>query len=414
MIRALFFCTVSATLTLGVSVPTRTPGVAPDRVAGRDSAHARAQPWEHAIPAQKTPNGLSTIRASECGKCHVAVYEEWRSTAHALALRDPQFQAEWKKDEHLWLCLNCHTPLENQQERLVTGLVGGDFRRPVTRPNDRFDVNLRHEGITCAVCHVRDGSVVGPGFGGNAPHPVTSGRDALSSSACERCHNVQGRLSNVLVCSFTTGDEWRASGVSENGTGCVDCHMPPVSRPLVEGGPVRRARRHTWMGAGIAKLPELSDSTQVNYVAGYDVEVRARRASAKDGAVEVVVDAAITNARAGHDVPTGDVERFITLELTLRDGDNAPLWRRVERIGETWQWYPEAKQISDNTLKPGERREFRYLVPVPDDAHDPLSLEIVVRNHRMTLENARAMGVDNGYPIEVEAVRRTVPVTGPW
>jgi hypothetical protein len=242
---------------------------------------------------------------------------------------------------------------------------------------------------------------------------VTNGGDALSSKACERCHNVQGRLSEVLICSFTTGDEWQASGFAENGTGCVDCHMPAVTRPLVEGGPVRHSRRHTWMGAGIAKRPELAEFFRENYVAGYDVEAQARRVTAKGGEVQVVVAAAITNARAGHDVPTGDVERFITLELTLRDGDGVSLGRRVERIGEMWQWYPEVKQISDNSLKPGERRKFHYTVPVPGDVQDPLTLEIVVRNHRMTPENARAMGVNNGYPLEVEAIRRSVPVKGP-
>lgn len=30
--------------------------------------------------------------------------------------------------------------------------------------------------------------------------------------------------------------------------GCVECHMPAIQRPLVEGGVARMARRHLWRG----------------------------------------------------------------------------------------------------------------------------------------------------------------------
>jgi hypothetical protein len=393
----------------------RANGATSDREPG--STEANVDPltnsWERAIPFQETPDGLSTIRASECGECHVAIYEEWSTTAHALALQDPQFQAEWKKDDHLWLCINCHTPLENQQERVVSGLVGGDFRKPVTHQNDRFDLTLRDEGITCAVCHVRDGSILGPGPGGDAPHPVTRGGDVLSQRLCESCHNVQGRLSDVLICTFTTGDEWRASAMADEGKGCIDCHMPPVSRPMAEGEGARHGRKHTWTGAGIAKLPELVKPLREDYSSGYDIEVQARRVSTSGGEEKVLIDAAITNARAGHELPTGDPERFITFEVILRDRGGTSVWSRTERIGEVWEWAPVAKQVSDNSLKPGERREFRYAAPLAGNALVPLAVEIVARNHRMTEENARAMGVYGSYPLAVETVRQSAAVTEP-
>lgn len=52
--------------------------------------------WERAIPLQRVPEGLRTLRASECGECHVEIHAEWRASTHAKALHDPQFQAEWK------------------------------------------------------------------------------------------------------------------------------------------------------------------------------------------------------------------------------------------------------------------------------------------------------------------------------
>ncbi len=365
--------------------------------------------WERAVPAQDTPDGLETLRAAECGECHSAIYEEWKTTAHALALEDLQFQAEWRKDDNLWLCLNCHTPLENQLERIVTGLKNGDFRSPVAHPNDRFDATLRDEGITCAACHVRDGTILGPGLAEDAPHPVASGAGLLSQQMCEGCHNVQEQLSETLICTFATGDEWRASGLAEEGKGCIDCHMPAVMRPLVEGGDVRPGHEHTWMGAGVAKLPQLVEPLRMAHVPGYDVEVRARRTSSDTGE-KVLIDASIMNARAGHELPTGDPERFITLDLVLLDDSDVSHWSHTERIGELWEWAPEAKQISDNSLKPGERREFHYAVSLSHGVDDLLFVEIIARNHRMTEENARAMGIYGRYPLAVETIHQYVSV----
>lgn len=368
------------------------------------------RPWEHAVPWQETPDGLATIRAAECGGCHANIYQEWKMSPHALALEDLQFQAEWKKDHNLWICLNCHTPLENQQERIVTGLKNGDVHEPVTHLNDRFDATLRDEGITCAVCHVRDGVILGPGLANDPPHPVASGASALSQELCESCHNVQGQLTETLICNFATGDEWRASGFPEEGKGCIDCHMPPVSRPLVMGGVVRVGHHHTWLGAGIAKRPQEAEAFRAGYEPGYDVEIRAHRSEPTKGGGEVLIDAVITNERAGHELPTGDPERFISLDLVLLDHNGTSLWRHSERIGELWEWYPEVKQISDNSLKPGERREFHYAVPLPTDVTSPLSIEVVARNHRMTEANAREMGIFGSYPLNVETIRRNVPV----
>lgn len=369
--------------------------------------------WQRAIPLQATPEGLPSLRASDCALCHIEVYAEWKATTHAQALQDLQFQVEWKKDGKLWLCVNCHTPLENQMERIVVGLEGGDFRKPVTKPNPRFDPRLQQESITCAACHVRDSAILGAGTSGDrAPHPVRRQPRAGFQTLCERCHNMQDKLTDVLVCSFTTGDEWRASGKTGQGEGCIDCHMPPVTRTQLPDGIARPGRRHTWFGAGIAKLPEDVDSVRAAYQPGYDLEVRARVRGRGKGR-HVSVSMAITNARAGHELPTGDPERFITLELTLhgRDGPGAPAWAHTERIGEVWVWSPKARQVSDNSLKSGERRDFSYEVPLPASARDGLSIELVARNHRMSVENAVAMGIADGrYPLAIEVLRKRVAV----
>lgn len=326
------------------------------------------------------------------------IYEEWQGSVHARALSDPQFQAEWAKDGHLFVCRNCHTPLQNQQQTIVTGLIGGDFTRPIEESNPGYDPSLEVEAITCAVCHVRDGFVMGPDGDTDAPHPVKKDHVLLSSSGCMTCHNVQGILSATLICSFTTGDEWMASTYPEQGQDCVTCHLPVIERANVEGEPPRPSNRHTWAGGGIAKLPGEEPLGRRDYVAGLVVDL----ASVEWSDDSVRVTARVTNGRAGHQLPTGDVERFFIVDLTLFGTGGSNLMTRQVRIGEVWEWWPEAQQLSDNSLEPLESRQFYLSGSVADG---PTRLRVVVTHHRMIEENARAMGVLGRYPLSAEAFR---------
>ena len=120
------------------------------------------RPFPYAI----VPKGLPDLKASTCGTCHKAIYEEWRLSTHARAwLDDAQFQAELHKTQLDgdgksadvgWMCVNCHTPLENQLERLVVSLEEGQVGHPVYVENPNYDAALQLEAITCASCHVRD------------------------------------------------------------------------------------------------------------------------------------------------------------------------------------------------------------------------------------------------------------------
>ena len=143
---------LSAVLLVDVPDPDRVP-VAAERHQTPASGPLM-EPWEQAIPSQAVPAGLATLSATECGQCHQDIYQEWKRSIHAQAFADPQFQAEWAKDGQIFVCRNCHTPLQNQQETVVTGLIAGDYHRPVEAANPSFDPALKTEAITCAVCHV--------------------------------------------------------------------------------------------------------------------------------------------------------------------------------------------------------------------------------------------------------------------
>jgi len=392
----------------GANGDTSGPGA-----VAEDAVTPLTEPWMRVIPFQETPEGLETIRAAECGECHTEIYAEWQTATHAVALQDRQFQAEWNKDDKLWLCANCHTPLANQFEDVVVGLIDGDYRRPVTEHNDRFDPVLQQESITCATCHVRDGAILGPGFGGESPHPVRVDPTVLSQQVCVACHNVHARLSGTLVCNFSTGDEWAMGPAPREGLGCIDCHMPTVERPIAEGGPVRTSHVHRWPGSGIAKFPEDVETVRGFYVPGYEIEVAAHRTETGGGEAAVAIELTVTNHRAGHVLPTGDVERFITMSLSIQSEDGVSLWDHEERFGERWEWHPEARQLSDNSLEPRVPRELRFEAPLPADQGGtgaPLFVEVIGQNHRMTEENAEGDGILGQYPIAVETMRTRVEV----
>src|SRR5688572_5577428 len=70
--------------------------------------------YAHAIPFQRVPEGLTSLKAESCGQCHREIYDEWKSSIHARAYEDPYFQAYWKKDKNVWVCLNCHRSEERR------------------------------------------------------------------------------------------------------------------------------------------------------------------------------------------------------------------------------------------------------------------------------------------------------------
>jgi hypothetical protein len=140
--------------------------------------------YAHAIPFQKIPEGLTSLKAESCGQCHREIYDEWKTSIHAHAYEDPFFQAYWKKDKNIWVCLNCHTPLENQQPTLVKEIPRGRVEKAIQEPNPQYDPEYQKESITCAACHLRTVRR----FGRAAPDQVRSefqdGAGLLSLPQC--------------------------------------------------------------------------------------------------------------------------------------------------------------------------------------------------------------------------------------
>ncbi|WP_341227373.1 multiheme c-type cytochrome [uncultured Arcticibacterium sp.] len=357
----------------------------------REKVTPLTESWEKPVPHQEIPEGLISLKSEDCGVCHQEHYAEWKLATHAHAWTDLQFQAELQKESSPFMCINCHIPLQNQQEEIVTGLINGDIYRPVKERNPFFDRELQQEGINCASCHVRNNEIIGTKGTGMAPHKVNVAPELLSENLCISCHNANAVITPTLACTFETGDEWKA-GPFYGEKNCKDCHMEEVERSLVPGYPVRKSHRHFFSGSGIPKF----DSVKTTMLNGYNFYPD-KLAKSYLYEEAFIYKLKLKNENAGHKVPTGDPERFFMIELTLSTEAGKLIKTERFRIGEEWEWYPEAKKLSDTNMLPGEERTFRLETDI--NQKGTYVLKAKVTKHRLNKENAEFNNLGENYPL---------------
>jgi hypothetical protein len=146
--------------------------------------------FERPVDTALLPATINSLHARDCGKCHKDFLQEWQTSMHSQAWVDPYYQADWRFDDNAnRVCVRC-----NVVER------------------ERWDTFFRF-----------------PPCGTVAEIQAAS---SIYNQAEKYSDNKTGEMS--------------LQDISE--LGCVECHMPAVQRPLVEGGVARMARRHLWRG----------------------------------------------------------------------------------------------------------------------------------------------------------------------
>jgi len=368
---------------------------------GPGSSYVFNKHWEQAVPNQEVPEGLKSLSSKECGSCHKDHYEEWNTSTHSMAWKDLQFQAEIAKESSPYMCINCHIPLQNQQEYIITGLEDGDLYKPIKQKNPKFDADLQQEGINCASCHVRDGAIISLTVSNRAPHKSVQDDTHLTEQLCINCHNAVAVVTAELVCTFETADEWKAGPFAKT-KNCKTCHMPSIDRPIAEGAPEGKSRMHYFMGSGIPKLvglkPERLDGLHYEFK-----EIK----SSYNNSDSVILKTEVINKFAGHRVPTGDPERFIITKLSVFDTSNGQLVAVDSfRIGEHWEWYPVAKKIADNNLYPGESRSYQITALLPKGNY---SFELKAYKYRTTEELIKYNKLGDSYPSHIQFFDKTIP-----
>ena len=352
--------------------------------------------WDTIIPNQDVPAGMIALNAKECGQCHQEIYQEWTMSTHAHAWTDEQYQAELAKNKDLFVCKNCHLPVQNQQKYITTGLYDGDYYRPVQKKNPRFDASLQHEGITCIACHMNNNTIIGSHENINSTHKVKLDTEYLSEKLCISCHDAHEDLADDLVCTFETGMEWKEGPYSKEGKNCISCHMPEVERPSAIGAISRKGHRHYFPGSGIPKIK----GQKAEMLQSLDFEMIVDSTTSN-----IRLGIKLTNKNAGHKVPTGDPERHLLIQFDLLDG-NQTIQSDTFRIGEEWIWWPKAKKLSDNNLLPLESRDF--VQTYTNDTTKQLHWMVTVTKHRMTKKIHEYHHLSENYPTFIEIFRKKI------
>lgn len=237
-------------------------------------------------PHRTTPPFLDGPSADQCRVCHREIWEEWRTSHHALSATNRNFQValqNWVREEGHGPeeCLDCHGP----RPVLVTGLT----TKPIAR------AGLIGEGVNCVVCHMDgEGRIHGP-YEVDAPHPSVANRTLRTVKACVSCHGQTRAPCGKQVQS------WELSGLKTKAV-CQSCHMPARQGPLVQwinfSVPTRRVTSHAFPGVHDARF--LAGALSV------EMEVADER---------VVIH--IRNTGAAHSVPASPWRKLIAqVEVT--------------------------------------------------------------------------------------------------
>lgn len=300
------------------------------------------------------PKGIASLSASECEGCHVTEAREWQGSQHRQSWTSALFQDAYRI-EPMPECRNCHQPL-----------TAGE------KPTAAIK-QLRSEGITCTVCHVRDGSILAPQRSGRAPHAVVEAPVMVESAFCGGCHQFNfpdrrpERHDNIVYQTSEpmqdTLGEWqrlRAKGAMPQT--CQDCHMPPVNGAATAGSP--RHRSHRFAGG--------YDQATLQRAVAVAVEIAPAAPAPGSALAELVVHLAAQEA--GHAVPTGDLYRSIVIEARPLDEAGkpvgAPQEQRLQRhfistveSDESGRPRVRKRQSEDDRLMPGQPQELRFRLP---------------------------------------------------
>ena len=279
----------------------------------------------------------------DCATCHFDQFSAWQDSSHAGAGvntwvldlfsgngtpggSNGYVFRDLHDDDDTGFCAVCHTPLADAQDpgnlfldevTLAGGLDGVNCLACHQMADVNDDIDLLHHVGQTEYRFPDEGStqlwVWGPLDDVSFNVMRASHQPGFSDAQfCSSCHQYNNPDTGAP--GQTTYTEWLASPFSQPGPDfmrCQDCHMPaaeedgPIS--TIGGQPIRAAeqrRSHAFIG-----------STPETLSAAIDLTLDARIEAG-----ELVVDAEVINAGAGHAFPTGVSIRNAVLVIEARVG----------------------------------------------------------------------------------------------
>jgi hypothetical protein len=419
-------------------------------------------PAELSTPDNKLVNWRAVPGARECGACHPKETLEWATSIHAISDRDIIYDSTVMEnttatkaaqahgvEKGRW-CEACHNPLG-----VVTGAV--------TPANSVQEVSALEEGTACIVCHAVNSANPQAGNGALeidingvfryahpsliAAAPSRHARDMRArrdqplmgdSALCGACHTeIRPTSVNDATPPLNlqdTYEEWRHSPYASDGIHCQDCHMAADPAGFVaalkRGERPKKTVSHRFVGNNYllsdASLPtpllnllrggsppelnRLYDRPTFNRELGrtHDAVVALLREAA-DVSVTAVPEkkglslaVTVTNAGAGHALPTGPLDqRYLWLEIHVRDANGRTLYHRGafdDKTGtedtQATRWMKIVRDTEDGLdlrhllfdafslrytrrpIPPRGTDTVQYHIPLPDGTAGEVSVEV--------------------------------------
>ena len=327
------------------------------------------------------PAGLSGISPAECASCHAEIAAEWQFSAHARAFSNAVFQGEYQPAKERF-CQKCHAPL-------------------VTDPAASDAPELFARGVDCAVCHVRQGQVLGAHGRGDSDHAARKDARLATSAFCGSCHQFDFpapapdqpvRYHPGQPLQDTLVEHARSPYARVT---CQGCHMPAVPAPEPGAPGARPHRSHAFA----------TFEDRALMAGAVKVRVRARRQGRA-----VIASAVLAAGKLGHGFPTGDMFRKGILTLRLGAQTQVVVLQRIFAPTIT----ADARghllgQVDDTRLLPGsgggaQRHTFRF-----EPAGEAEALEWTLELYRLDPATARERGLPQSL-IRVPMLAGTAPV----
>ncbi|MDR2365368.1 MAG: cytochrome c family protein [Zoogloeaceae bacterium] len=427
--------------------------------------HLPFYPAELTTPDNRLVNWRAIPGSRFCGECHLKETVEWATSMHAISDLDLVYDSTVLEntdasvagrahgvEKGRW-CEGCHNPM---------GVLSG----AVTPANSVQEIENLEEGTSCIVCHTANHAEPLAGNGALetdingvfryghpallAAAPSRHARDMRAvreqplmgdAALCGACHTeirpptVNG--ATPLMSLQDTFDEWRHSPYAQEGIQCQSCHMAedPAAfvRALKEGKRPKKTVSHRFVGNNYllsnTNLPtslllKLRGGTPSGLNRLFDratfmkemektfnavvalmqeaAELEVETAHINLASRELRFTAAVTNAGAGHALPTGPLDqRYLWLEVEAKDARGNTFFHQGRFDGKTGEedltatrWIKEVTDVEGNPIRrhvlfdaqrlfyvrkpipPRETDRIDYRVPLPEGVYGPLKVEI--------------------------------------